>query len=662
MGKKRKQQPVKKLSKHTRVNERGNASREKIKTSALVEPPTADWNLPVLFLMLVIIAIPVLGPTLQLRGPPGVIRLSFLLPAMPLLLLYVGYKKSAIRISLQPVMLALWGIVALGVISSLWAVNIHGAITGSVKWICVVLMSTIVYSLARDVNTQHKIFIACAIAGGYMAFIGVTQYLIGHHIYLTPPADKYPWPSATSGHKNMASQFVVMTLPFALYLSLNAKRALGYNLSNLLIALMLAYIVYGRARQAFVAVSIQFFILLVALCFRRSRSLLTPYSRTKDFYLSIITSLAVLVALVLAPPFDKPFSWDKTAVSEFASRGEVFQNKDATLQQMSSGRIATWAKTLSMIYDNPGGVGLNNFMVHYEKYNSESDDYYLPLRNDIWTNAHNDYLQLFAELGLPVLLIMGLMIIGLWKVFRLIWTKGDDSSQRYSLFIGLSLVGLFVVMLFSFPLTQTATPMLSGVCVGLLAAMAVIPLSPKPEKRWTPGPAVYAMLLLVSVSSVYISYREALGWHHGSIAKGLNYKVFQPEENNPWATKELRLLMAQHIDEALRLEPYAPIMMRANIMAYSKLAVNISDEQLADEYRTKALNTALRYLKMWPYDSRIHMVIATRLSVPNEMAMEHIGKAIALDPGNLQLYDHLNSIAAPSKQFDQALSPPTKTL
>ena len=36
--------------------------------------------------------------------------------------------------------------------------------------------------------------------------------------------------------------------------------------------------------------------------------------------------------------------------------------------------------------------------------------------------------------------------------------------------------------------------------------------------------------------------------------------------------------------------------------------------------------------------------------------MEHIGKAIALDPGNLQLYDHLYNIAAPSKQFDQALS------
>ncbi len=36
--------------------------------------------------------------------------------------------------------------------------------------------------------------------------------------------------------------------------------------------------------------------------------------------------------------------------------------------------------------------------------------------------------------------------------------------------------------------------------------------------------------------------------------------------------------------------------------------------------------------------------------------MEHIGKAIAQDPGNLQLYEYLKGIALPAEQFDEALT------
>ena len=71
--------------------------------------------------MLVIIAIPVIGPTPALNGKPGILRLCFLLPVAPLLLACISYKRSRITLSFQPVMLALWGIVIAGMITSLWA-------------------------------------------------------------------------------------------------------------------------------------------------------------------------------------------------------------------------------------------------------------------------------------------------------------------------------------------------------------------------------------------------------------------------------------------------------------------------------------------------------------------------------------------------------------
>lgn len=655
MRKKQKHSPKKKLTSEKIVHQTRSAKPKRSNTFASVAPTKRDWDAPVLFLMLVIIAIPVIGPIPQVQGFPWIIRLSFLLPVVPLLLISIGKKRSAITISLQPIMFALWGIVLLGVISSLWAVNTYGAITGSVKWFYVLLMSTCVYSLARNADTHHRIIIACALAGGYMAIVGVTQYLFGHELYVTP-VGQYPWPSATSGHKNMASQFVVITLPFALYLSLTAKKSTGYCLANPWIALMLAYLVYGRARQVLVALIVQLLIILVAVCFARSRHLLAPRSPTRDYYLSIIASLALFFALIFAPPFDKPFSWENSAVSEFASRTEVFAKQDATLNTMSSGRVATWMKTINMIRNHPTGVGLNNFIVHYPKYNAEAGDYYRPVGNDIWGDAHNDYLQLSAELGLPFLLIAGLMIIGLWKTYHLIWTKGDDVSQRHSLFIGMGLMALFTVMMFSFPLTRTATPIFLGVYLALLAAMASFSLSSKAEKRVAFSHAICAILLLTSVVSTYFSYREISGWNHAFFAKALGEKVYQPGDNNRWATREMMLLGARHIDESMRLEPYAPILLHDNILHYTNLSLMLGDEKLADKFRIKALEAAVRHLKMSPYDSKIHMVVATRLQVPNKIAMEHIGKAIALDPANLQLYENMKSIASLTKQFDKALS------
>ena len=631
------------------------AKQKKVKKSALTAPVKRNWNVPALFFMLIIIAIPVIGASALMQGHAPVMRLSFLLPVVPLLLILIGYKKSAISISMQPVALALWGMVLLGLITSIWAVNSFGAINGVLKWFYVLLMSIAVYSLARDdTDTHHKIMLACALAGGYMALVGVTQYLFGHEFYITP-IGQYPWPSATSGHKNMASQFVIVTLPFALYLGLMAKKPF-YWLANPLVALMLAYLVYGRARQAFVALFVQFLVLLVAVSFRQSRRLFIPSSRSKDYYFSIIASLALLAALVIAPPFNKPFSWEKSAVSEFAERTEVFTQDDATLQEMSNGRLATWMITADMIRNHPAGVGLNNWKVEYPKYNAESIDYYRSQKRDIWGDAHNDYLQLMAELGLPFLLLGGLMIFGLWKVYRLIWTKGDETSKRNSLFIGMGIAALFTVMMFSFPLTMTATPICLGIYLGLLSAMASIPLSSKPEKRLAFNPIVFTILLLLLVAGATFGYREVTAWHQSSIARVISQSIFQPADNNPYLNRANMLMLAKHTDEAMDLEPYAPILLRESILAYTNLSLKIDHERLSEKYRKQALETALRHLGMSPNEIFIHMIVATRLQVPNEQAIEHIGKAIALNPDDLQLYEDLKSIALPTRQFDKMLS------
>jgi hypothetical protein len=203
---------------------------------------------------------------------------------------------------------------------------------------------------------------------------------------------------------------------------------------------------------------------------------------------------------------------------------------------------------------------------------------------------------------------------------------------------------------------RTATPVYLGIYLALLSATGSFPLPSRAEKHLALSPAVWAVLLLLSGVGTYFGYREISGWHHSFLAKAIGEKVFQPGGDNRFSTTEMKLLLARHTDEGMRLEPYAPSLLSTHIITYTNLSLATDQQQLADEYRKKALEAAKRHLAMFPYDSRIHMIVGTRLQVPDEMAIEHIGKAIALDPANLQLYEDLKNIALPAKQFDKALT------
>lgn len=72
------------------------------------------------------------------------------------------------------------------------------------------------------------------------------------------------------------------------------------------------------------------------------------------------------------------------------------------------GRLSVWRDTLVLLGDYPWwGVGLGNFSWVFPSYQSSE----LILG---WSHAHNDYLELAAELGLPFFTVLILSFSGLW--------------------------------------------------------------------------------------------------------------------------------------------------------------------------------------------------------------------------------------------------------
>ncbi|KKM25972.1 hypothetical protein LCGC14_1589530, partial [marine sediment metagenome] len=102
-------------------------------------------------------------------------------------------------------------------------------------------------------------------------------------------------------------------------------------------------------------------------------------------------------------------------------------------------RWQAWRVTLTMIYENPLGVGAGNWWLTLPKYGQNLD--YKFFTNNIFRHPHCDYLWVLSEVGVIGFIgYIGMFFTSLYYAFK---------SKRTYLIAGL--VGYMAIMLFSFP-------------------------------------------------------------------------------------------------------------------------------------------------------------------------------------------------------------------
>ena len=117
-------------------------------------------------------------------------------------------------------------------------------------------------------------------------------------------------------------------------------------------------------------------------------------------------------------------------------RSFIFQK--ATLQDLSGQvRLRVWLETTTMLKEHPFlGAGLTGYRLVMEKYHQPIFSKELPLNLEIQPYPHNIFLAVWAELGLPGLLVFFLIII---QFFR-------QGSKKFS-FFSLLIMGVMVCIL-----------------------------------------------------------------------------------------------------------------------------------------------------------------------------------------------------------------------
>jgi len=455
------------------------------------------------------------APLVFLRGnldPSNLPQVAFVEMGVLLVAMLFVRQESWSWQGLAPVDAPIFGLWFWSGISIFWAHNHFEAVSLWFHWTSCVL-AYFLASRARWHKTDVSRFLLGLLVSGFVvALLGVFQWVF--HLAWVPQSVP---PAATFTNKNMAAQYMVLTLPLGVAFAAGSTRSTGRWLASLASALMAVFLFYTFTRSAWLAVVLQAAVLVAITRLRfhgagEGRSGVGP----------ALASLGLF--LVMVNFSDSGFSWGwglrevPSLVSKTARAGLMDPSQplvgedegDVALASVGM-RKAVWRNTLAMVKDRPiWGRGLGNHKIFYPLYaRSAIVDKVFGARWQL-DFVHNDYLQILAEMGIVGLVILAWLVIAAFVVLRAVLRETTASADR-TVIAGIiaSLAGILVDAFFSFPLERAIPPFLVmielGLCVALLhGGRDEGRRSASPTGRWMGVVVLFAAL----AATVVVQY----GW------------------------------------------------------------------------------------------------------------------------------------------------------
>ncbi len=429
--------------------------------------------IPWLVLLLVLVCLPNLGLHTHLH-PFDVKRMAELgFMAIGIALIPLPPVSRTITTVLEQLprwaRLGLSAIVLLGLVSSLTAAHPRAALQ---EWatlvglgLCTLLLAVAYRSQARTIRAA--LAIALLLASGWY----LLQFLVG--LLAAVMEELAPaWPLPLFGFANVRffAHYQLGLLPLLGWAALYFRHPLLRSLAGALFVLWCSLLWYSLGRGAPLALILGMVFIAVIL---RGRGL--------RFLALLATGL--LLGLLLAWLFLQFPHW--MGLSELrAPTGHVMSTEDPA-------RLFLWQRALEFILAHPLlGIG----PMHYA---AEP--------NPIAAHPHDALLQIGAEWGLPVLLlVLALATVGLWKWFRLLLNEPGPCTAPLRLAITLGLLSLGALSLVSGVIVMP----LSQLLLTLLIALALGEWLVSKQDRGTDTPAtrtarVLTVLLALSALAVH---------------------------------------------------------------------------------------------------------------------------------------------------------------
>jgi O-antigen ligase/Tfp pilus assembly protein PilF len=389
-----------------------------------------------------------------------------------LVLMFCGLKmisREEIKFTSTPLNFPTLSFIAICVLSLIWSNSFFVSLTELPLFLAGPLLYGVITNSINQEKQINRILDILLMVGGLFGIYGIFQYkgidlsLWAHNVGRQQVFGLF-------GNVNYFAEYLIVPLPIAVSLFLASRNKFKKILLLIGIFAMGASLTFTFTRGSYLsfgsALIFTFFLFLIS----RGKDFI---KNNKKIFIIILVAIIIITFLFIIPT---PLNKSGTIISKLKSRISIAK---LTQDYAYNRRIATWKFTTLMIKDHPLiGSGLGTFKYNTLRYQAEffaQGENRSLYPHGFADKAHNEYLQLWAELGIIGLGIFIWLMISYFRFGLKILRKIKDES-RAGIIIGLmgAVVAVLVDSIFGFPLHLAATMVLFWLALGLTVAVGLL--------------------------------------------------------------------------------------------------------------------------------------------------------------------------------------------
>lgn len=499
----------------------------------------------------------------------------------------------------------------------------------------IIFLSYILIFFLITNNLNNKLDFNSFIILFFMISSLVSIYTIIQYYGLDPYLSDLHSLTSTIGQKNWISNYLAMIFPVAFSYFLLEQTKKNKIIYFVLLAVLYTTLMICQSRGIWISISLT---IILAIYIIIKFKFYEIFKRNKKWlFLLLVTFLIITIIYSTDNPLNK------SAITVPQRAISTFDEQDPSINT----RLLMWKTTFEMIKEKPLlGSGIGTFKMNYLDYQAEflKDNPYYVKYSGKAGEAHNEYLQMWAEIGIIGLGIFIGIILMFYNLIINYLKKNDNDKEKIIVFgLVLGITCFLIHCLFTFPLHVPALGVTFFALLGLTVIYTRKINLPKTDsdnrqkefKLKNKGIKI-ALTILVSVFMIWVINLVAIKPYIAELYyfKGMRYNV---DKNY---TKSL-----PNLQYAVQLDPYNGRILHALGTTYYNLNIFSKAEEILQEAKKYMIDVNTFYILGLNY-SKLNMF---------EKAEKEFKHAIYLDPKFTEGYHYLGLLCFSQGDYDGAI-------
>jgi len=377
-------------------------------------------------------------------------------------------SREEIKFTSTSLNLPILSFIAICTLSLIWSDTFFTSLKELPLFLSGPLLYFIIVNNIRDEKQVNRIIDTVIIIGAALGLYGIFQYNnidFSFWVLITGRARIF----GLFGNVGYFASYLILPLSLAIPLFFVSKNRNRKILLLIGILDMGTTLIITFTRSSYLALGVSFIFMFLLFLLSRGKNFIKENKKL----LTILLIVIIIAAFLFIIP--TPLSKRGTVISEIKARISITKITNT----FSSGRrVAIWKFTGMMIKDHPilgSGIGTYKYNTfrYQAKFFKQGDNRSI-YRYGYAEKAHNEYLQLWAELGTIGLAIFLWLIISYFN-YGIRYLKREKDEQKQGIMIGLmgAVVAFLVDSFFWFPLHLTTNVSLLWLFIGLTMVMGL---------------------------------------------------------------------------------------------------------------------------------------------------------------------------------------------